>query len=77
MKKAADMGISVNIVHPSAEPNKENERGEKIKRAQESLAYLADAAEKCGSVMAVENLPIMCRILILLMKSIGCRAREK
>lgn len=33
MKKAADIGISVNIVHPSAEPNKENERGEKIKRA--------------------------------------------
>ena len=52
MKKAADIGISVNIVHPSAEPNKENERGEKIKRAQESLAYLADAAEKCGSVIA-------------------------
>ena len=60
MKKAADIGISVNIVHPSAEPNKENERGEKIKRAQESLAYLADAAEKCGSVIAVENLPRTC-----------------
>lgn len=60
IKKAGNIGISAIVIHPSIEPNRETEREEKIKRAQESLIYLADIAEEYGMTIAVENLPRTC-----------------
>lgn len=60
IKHAGDIGIDKMVIHPSAEPYDGEERGDVIKRAQESLVFLADAAEGCGAVIAVENLPRMC-----------------
>ncbi len=60
IKKAGDIGIDKMVIHPSAEPYAGEKRDDVIKRAQESLIFLADAAESCGAVVAVENLPRMC-----------------
>lgn len=60
VKKAADIGIEIMVVHPSGEPNREDERGELLVYAQDSLCRLADVADTCGAKIAVENLPRTC-----------------
>ena len=60
IKKAALTGAKIAVIHPSAEPNPENERAERLKCAKESLAYLADAASGSGMTLAVEDLPRTC-----------------
>lgn len=60
MKKAADIGVKIMVLHPSAEPNQEGERKQLIENAQDSLIKLADIAEQCKAVIAVENLPRTC-----------------
>ena len=60
IKKAGDIGVKTIVVHPSIEPNLENERAEAMKYAKESFARLADIAEKAGNVIAVENIPRTC-----------------
>ena len=60
IKKAADIGIDKFVIHPSAEPICENERGERLRCSCESLAKLAEAAKKEGAVIAVEDLPRTC-----------------
>ena len=59
VKRAGDIGIKRIVIHPSAEPYSGERREDVIKRAQSSLVALADAAESCGAVIAVENLPRM------------------
>ena len=60
IKKAASIGIEKMIMHPSGEPIAEEERPERIKRAQESLSILAPVAASCGAVICVEELPRTC-----------------
>ena len=60
MQRAADIGIGIMVVHPSAEPNREEEREERMKLAQESLSILCGAARKMGVTLAAENLPRTC-----------------
>lgn len=60
VKAAGDNGILTAVIHPSGEPLKEEKRSEHIKYAQDSLAHLADIAERSGIVIAVENLPRTC-----------------
>ena len=60
VERAADIGIKTMVIHPSAEPYLGETRDDVIERAQDSLVRLADTAERCGAVIAVENLPRMC-----------------
>lgn len=60
MKKGAEIGIRRFIIHPSGEPNAESDVPEKMRCAKESLAALADVAEKQGAVLCVEDLPLTC-----------------
>ncbi len=61
IKKASDIGIKNFVIHPSSEPNKDEERGIRIEYAKESLSRLADVAEKYGGgVIAVEDIPRTC-----------------
>lgn len=60
IKRFADNGFSRFVVHASAEPIGKDERDEHLKCAADSLSHLADVAEKCGGVVAVEDLPRSC-----------------
>lgn len=60
IKKGADIGIDKFIIHPSAEPIEDAERGERMKYSRESLSRLADISESCGGVMCAEDLPRTC-----------------
>ncbi|MBQ7793940.1 MAG: sugar phosphate isomerase/epimerase [Clostridia bacterium] len=60
IKKAAEAGCKVIVIHPSAEPNPDNEKAERIKICKESLAELCELCEKCGVTLAAENLPRTC-----------------
>jgi len=59
-EKAADIGVKVLVVHPSAEPIEESERAESMKRSKEWLTKLADLADGLGMKVAVENVPRTC-----------------
>lgn len=58
--RAADIGISRMVIHPSGEPIEETERKDRMERSRQSLARLAECATKNGCVLAVENLPRTC-----------------
>lgn len=60
IKRFADNGFSRFVVHASGEPIGKDERDERLKCAADSLSRLADVAEKCGGVVAVEDLPRTC-----------------
>ena len=60
LEHAAALGIPVAVVHPSGEPNPENERAERMQYAGESLAALAEYAAPLGITIAVEDLPRTC-----------------
>ena len=62
IKKGADIGIDKFVQHPCGEPISEEpaERAESMKRAMESLNFLAETAAACGAVVAVEDLPRSC-----------------
>ena len=60
MKPACDVGIDKLVIHPSGEPINDDERSERMLCAKESLAMLAETAEKCGAKLAVEDLPRTC-----------------
>ena len=60
IKRAGDIGIRNFVIHPSAEPNRDEDRAEMLEYASEALAFLADTAQKEGGVIAVENLPRTC-----------------
>ncbi len=53
-------GVLIYTVHPGAEPIEDAERRERIECAKDSLVRLADAAEREGAVLAVEDLPRSC-----------------
>lgn len=60
IKKAADIGCKVITIHPSGEPIAQEERAEQMKCSKDSLFKLANVAERCGVVMAVEDIPRTC-----------------
>ena len=60
MKKAAEAGIRRFIIHPSAEPIPEEERGAWMASAKKSLKELAEVAAELDSVLCVEDLPRSC-----------------
>ena len=60
MQKASAIGITRFIVHPSAEPIADEERPLWMAAACRSLQEMADAAEKLGCVVCVEDLPRTC-----------------
>lgn len=60
IKKAAVTGAKVAVIHPSAEPNPDNERQERLKCAKASLAVLSRVAQQNGMLLAVEDLPRTC-----------------
>ena len=62
IKKGADIGIDKFVQHPCGEPVSmfPMTRAEQMKRAMESLDFLAETAASCGAVIAVEDLPRSC-----------------
>ena len=60
IKKGADVGIDKFVIHPSGEPIGDDEREQRIALVGESLAVLADVADACDAVLAVEDLPRTC-----------------
>ena len=60
IKRGAEIGIQKFVLHPSTEPIADEAREEHILTAQESLYNLADVANRCGAIIAVENLPRTC-----------------
>ena len=59
IRKAADIGITKYVIHPSGEPIL-MKRGERMKASQDSLSVLAAVAAECGGELAVEDLPRTC-----------------
>ncbi len=60
IKRAGDIGIKIAVIHPSGEPNKEEERQELLKISADALAHLGDVAFSSGMTLAVEDLPRTC-----------------
>lgn len=60
IKRGSNIGIDKYIVHPSGEPVRDSERQDRLDSATDFLNSLADEANKCGAVIAVEDLPRTC-----------------
>jgi len=60
IKKGAEIGIKIAVVHPSGEPIEENDRENQLETAGKTLYSLADIAQECGVTIAVEDLPRTC-----------------
>ena len=60
ISRAAEIGIDKFVVHPSAEPVGDAEREDRMLCAMETLDRLAEAADRNGAVIAVEDLPRTC-----------------
>ena len=60
MEKAIAIGIRRFVLHPSTEPNTDEERAKKMANARQSLKRLAEYADNHGAVLCVENLPRTC-----------------
>ena len=60
IRRAADIGIDKFVIHPSKEPISDAERAERMKTSKENLCILADEAERCNAILAVEDLPRTC-----------------
>ena len=60
IKRAADFGIKIFVVHPSDEPINPIEREEKFKICCEGLNQLYSIADTFGAEIAIENLPRTC-----------------
>lgn len=56
LSRAGEIGTHIATVHPSIAPLAAEQRAEHMKRAQESLAELAEHAAACGTTLGVENL---------------------
>lgn len=60
MRAAADAGVSIAVLHPSAEPYTEEERELRMRLAIDVVGRLTDVASECGITLALENLPRTC-----------------
>ena len=60
IKKAADIGIKLFVIHPSGEPIEDSVREARMAAAKKSLAELSALASGLGTTLCVENLPRTC-----------------
>ncbi len=60
IKMGADIGIDKFVVHPSAEPNKDEERQEKLKIVADFFNELAEKSYNYRATIAIEDLPRTC-----------------
>lgn len=60
IRRVADMGITRLVQHPGWEPIPYKERPERIARAQQSFAALAQTAAECGATICIESMPRTC-----------------
>ena len=60
IKKAADIGIKLFVIHPSGEPIEDSVREARMSAAKKSLAELSALASSLGATLCVENLPRTC-----------------
>ena len=60
IRRGAEIGIPIFVIHPSDEPFSDEIRPQKIAYAKECLAELAECAAACGVTVAVEDLPRTC-----------------
>lgn len=60
IRRGADVGIPIYVIHPSDEPIADDIRPTKIAYAKECLSDLAEFAAQCGVTVAVEDLPRTC-----------------
>ncbi|HHT26365.1 MAG TPA: sugar phosphate isomerase/epimerase [Firmicutes bacterium] len=60
MQKLGDLGVTVAVIHPGAEPIADADREDTFKRSKDGLSYLAAVAKASGVVLAAENLPRTC-----------------
>ena len=60
IKKGAEIGIKIAVIHPSGEPIEEKDRENQLDTAGKTLSKLADIAEKYDVTIAVEDLPRTC-----------------
>lgn len=60
LKKAAEYGIPLAVIHPSSEPIADEDRAAAMAYSKENLRLLADFAEPLGITLAVEDLPRTC-----------------
>ena len=60
IRRGAEVGIKIFVIHPSDEPFGDDIRPQKIAWAKECLSELADYAAQFDAVIAVEDLPRTC-----------------
>ncbi len=60
MRAAAAHGVKIAVVHPSTEPNAEEDRPRIMQYAKDNLKILAEIGAEVGMVVAVEDLPRTC-----------------
>ena len=60
LRPVGEAGIPIVVVHPSGEPNRDEDRPELLKIAADSLARLAEMGRRYGFKVAVENIPRSC-----------------
>ena len=60
IRRYSETGTKTYVIHPSSEPNLEEDRERLLGYAAESLVKLADVAASVGGVIAVEDLPRTC-----------------
>ncbi len=60
MRSAAAHGVKIAVVHPSTEPNEEEDRPRIMQYAKDNLKILAELAAELGMTVAVEDLPRTC-----------------
>lgn len=60
LQSIGEAGIPLAVVHPSGEPNRDEDRPELMRIATDSLARLAEIGKKYGVTIAVENIPRSC-----------------
>ena len=60
IETAADAGISIAVLHPSAEPYDDADRPRRMELALDMVAKLTTAADAVGMTLALENLPRTC-----------------
>jgi sugar phosphate isomerase/epimerase len=60
VKISADRGAKIAVVHPSTEPYRIELRDRHMSYSIEALSKVNETAQKCGILLAIENLPRTC-----------------
>ena len=60
IKKAAEIGVKVAVLHPSSEPITDEDRPERLRRSKEAIIEINKVCKAVGMKLAVENLPRTC-----------------